>query len=111
MVYTYVLYSAKDGRWYTGVAKDLQARMREHHAGRVRSTRSRLPVMLAYYEACLDDVDAYRRERYLKSGGGKRYLRKHLSGWLSHTWPIELERHQWPNSPRPDGRPPGAVLT
>ncbi len=73
--------------------EDLQARMRDHRAGRVRSTRSRLPVMLAYYEACVDEADAWRRERYLKSGGGKRDLRKRLSGWLSHMWPIKLERH------------------
>ncbi|TMJ02307.1 MAG: GIY-YIG nuclease family protein [Bacillati bacterium ANGP1] len=93
MVYTYVLHSAKDGRWYTGVSKDLKARMHEHRTGRVRSTRSRLPVILAYYEACVDEADAWRRERYLKTGRGKRYLRKRLSGWLSQMWPIKLERH------------------
>ena len=78
MVYTDVLYSRKDGRWYTGVTKDLRARMREHRTGRVSSTRSRRPLFLVYYEACLDEADAWRRERYLKTGRGKRYLRQRM---------------------------------
>src|SRR5438876_219045 len=63
MVYTYVLYSHKDGRWYTGVTKDLRARMREHRGGRVLSTKSRRPLTLVYYEASLDEDDAWRRAR------------------------------------------------
>ncbi|TMJ07089.1 MAG: GIY-YIG nuclease family protein [Bacillati bacterium ANGP1] len=86
MVYTYVLYSHKDGRWYTGVTKDLRARMREHRGGRVLSTKSRRPLTLVYYEASLDEDDAWRRERYLKTGRGKRYLRQRLRVAMSTTW-------------------------
>ncbi len=50
-------------------------------------------MLLAYYEACLNKEDAYRRERYLKSGHGKRYIRQRLGSWLSNMWPIKLERH------------------
>jgi len=41
------------------------------------------PVNLVYFEACLDKDDAYRRERYLKSGMGKRYLRNRLKKGLT----------------------------
>src|SRR5947208_13754399 len=96
MVYTYVLYSHKDGRWYTGVTKDLRARMREHRGGRVLSTKSRRPLTLVYYEASLDEDDAWRRERYLKTARGKRYLRQRLRVAMTTTW-----QSSW-NGPEPD---------
>ncbi|HHT9135600.1 MAG TPA: GIY-YIG nuclease family protein [Candidatus Avalokitesvara rifleensis] len=79
MYYTYVLYSEKDGRLYTGVTRDLKARWAEHMNGRVWSTRYRRPLRLIYYEACQQWEDAMRRERYLKTGRGKLYLRKRLT--------------------------------
>ena len=81
--YTDVLYSSKDRRWYTGSTADLKARLRDHRMGRVRSTLYRRPLSLIYYEACLGQPDAQRRERYLKSGKGKRYLKQRLSVWLA----------------------------
>ncbi len=79
MYYTYVLYSEKDGRLYTGVTRYLKARWTEHMNGRVCSTRYRRPLRLIYYEACQQWEDAVRRERYLKTGRGKLYLRKRLT--------------------------------
>jgi putative endonuclease len=67
--------------------------MQDHAAGKVHFTKSKPSMLLAYYEACVSKVDAYRRERYLKSGRGKRYVRQRLSGWLNDTWPVKLERH------------------
>ncbi len=43
---------------------------------RVRSTASRAPLVLIYYEASVNLDDARRRERFLKTGKGKRYLNK-----------------------------------
>ena len=93
MHYTYVLLSGKDGRLYTGTSADLRARFREHQAGQVRSTSYGRPWRLIYYEACLDGNDAFRRERFLKTGKGKRYLRNRLSGFLSQVGHNKLERH------------------
>ena len=76
--YTYVLLSQKDGRFYTGSTSDLRKRIEEHNSGRVSSTTYRRPFRLLYYEACLNKNDALRRERYLKTGAGKRYLRNRL---------------------------------
>lgn len=93
MHYTYVLLSDQDQRFYTGSTSDLGKRVGEHRAGRVRSTAYRQPVKLVYYEACLSRDDALRRERFLKSGKGKRYLRNRLAGPLSSLRENKLERH------------------
>src|SRR5262249_44833493 len=91
--YTYVLFSERDGQFYTGSTSDLRARLAQHRAGRVRSTASRGPLILVYYEASVDIADAQRRERFLKTGTGKRYLNKRLSTHLSLIRPNKLERH------------------
>ena len=76
MCYTYVLRSDRDKRFYTGAARDLRARMKLHAKGRVRSTAHRRPLTLISYEACQGIDDAFRRERFLKTGKGKRFLHK-----------------------------------
>ena len=81
--YTYVLKSQKDRKLYTGVTNNLKRRVAQHNAGLVRSTKSRMPFELIYFEACLAKIDAYAREKYLKSGMGKRYLRNRLKGGLT----------------------------
>jgi putative endonuclease len=93
MYYTYVLLSDADSRFYTGATSDLHKRIAEHTEGHVRSTAYRRPFRLVYYEACLSPEDAYRRERYLKTGKGGRYLKQRIAGWLSRTQGDKLERH------------------
>jgi putative endonuclease len=93
MHYTYVLSSERDGRFYIGTTSDLRNRLKQHVQGRVRSTAYRRPLHLAYYEACHSADDAYRRERYLKSGRGGRYLKQRLDTWLSWIRDNKLERH------------------
>lgn len=83
MKYTYVLLSARDRKFYIGCTGDLRARWEQHEHGQVRSTAYRRPLRLIYYEACRNVDDAYRRERYLKSGRGGRYLKQRLASWLS----------------------------
>ncbi len=85
MQYVYVLKSTKDGRWYTGCTHDLQKRFKQHSDNLVTSTKSRGPFNLIYYEACMNKEDAYVREKYLKSGMGKRYLRNRLKRFLTLT--------------------------
>jgi putative endonuclease len=85
MYYTYVLQSKKDKKLYTGSTRDLRKRFKEHSYGKVVSTKGRGPLTLIYYEACLNEQDARAREKYLKSGMGKRYLRNRLKRFLSLT--------------------------
>ena len=76
--YTYVLTSQKDGKFYTGVTNNLKRRFEQHNNGLVLSTKHRVPFKLVYFEACLNKDDAYRREKYLKTGMGKRFLKNRL---------------------------------
>ena len=85
MYYVYILQSEKDNKWYTGCASDLQKRFKEHNSEKVISTKGRGPFKLIYYEASLHKGDAYAREKYLKSGMGKRYLKNRLKRFLSLT--------------------------
>ncbi|MBI2055659.1 MAG: GIY-YIG nuclease family protein [Candidatus Sungbacteria bacterium] len=80
--YTYVLRSLKDGQKYMGYTSDLFKRIKEHNTGRVFSTSFRRPCQLIYYEACLSEEDAKRRETYLKTTGGRRFLAKRLRIYL-----------------------------
>jgi putative endonuclease len=85
MYYTYVLRSKKDNRLYTGSSNNLERRLSEHNSGKVSSTKSRGPFELIYYEACMNEQDARAREKYLKTGMGKRYLKNRLKRFLSLT--------------------------
>jgi len=77
MFYTYVL-TCRDGDLYVGSALDLRKRLAQHRAGRVRATAHRLPVILEYYEACRSELKARLREKQLKTGFGRAYLRRRL---------------------------------
>ena len=69
MYYVYILESKSDRGFYIGCTRDLRKRVAEHKSGKAVSTRNRLPLDLIYYEACLDQSDAFRREKYLKKFG------------------------------------------
>jgi putative endonuclease len=81
--YVYVLRSLKDKNFYTGYTRDMERRLREHNDGLVPSTKNRAPMELVYWEGCLNQQDATRREKYLKSSWGKRYLRNRLRNYLT----------------------------
>jgi len=82
MFYVYVLQSESDDGLYIGFSTDLRRRIKEHNEGRAFATSFRGPWWLIYYEAYLDEEDAQGRERYLKSGGGRRFLIKQLKHHL-----------------------------
>ena len=83
MYYTYVLHSEKDGKLYTGSTKDLKLRFEQHQNGEVDSTKYRRPLKLIYYEACLVEDDARRREKVLKSFRGKMFIRRRLKSYFT----------------------------
>ena len=77
MAYVYILECA-DGRRYTGLSGELLQRLRQHHRGRVRSTKGRLPVRLVYFEECLTLQAARQREKSLKNGRTRKETLDHL---------------------------------
>ncbi|MBZ9572250.1 GIY-YIG nuclease family protein [Patescibacteria group bacterium] len=82
MWYIYVLQSNK-GDWYIGSTKDLRKRILTHNSGKNRSTKYGIPWKLIYYEAGLNRKDAQAREKYLKSGMGRRYLKNRLKSFFA----------------------------
>ena len=83
MIYVYVLCSELDGQLYTGCTRDLRNRVALHNAGQVPSTKNRRPLRLVYYEAGLNEQDAFRREKYLKTTYGKRYIKTRCRNYFT----------------------------
>ena len=83
MFYVYVLRSEADSGFYIGYATNLRIRLKEHRAGKSLATADRSPWTLIYYEAYIEQADALGRERYLKSGAGRRFLKAQLRHCLA----------------------------
>ena len=79
MHYTYILLSNKDRKFYVGYTPDLKQRVKKHNLGLVKSTKNRRPLELVYYEACLDKKSAIKREKYFKTGFGRRFLTERIN--------------------------------
>ena len=75
MFYTYVLYSLKTKKLYTGYTEDLKRRITEHNKGNggYFSKRNK-PFVLIFYEAFLSKSDALKQEKFYKSGYGREVL-------------------------------------
>ncbi len=73
MRYVYIL-KCVDTELYIGTTNNLKQRLERHLGGRVKSTKKRLPAKLIYYEAFTNEKDAWNREKYLKTGWGRRHL-------------------------------------
>ena len=91
MYYVYVIESLKDNKFYTGFTDNLKRRIKEHNNKEEPSTKSRAPFKLIYFEGCLSKEDAITREKNLKSGTGKRYLKSRLKHYL------KVEGNSMPN--------------
>lgn len=78
MYYVYILLF-NNSQIYTGYTEDLKRRAKEHINGKVLSTAKRRPLRLIHYEAYLLKEDAKRRERFLKTSAGKKFLKQQLS--------------------------------
>ena len=83
MYYTYVLQSEIDGNFYVGITNDLKQRFDNHQRGHVNSTRDRRPLKLIYYEACISQQDATKREKYLKTYHGRMFVKRRVESYLT----------------------------
>ncbi len=76
--YTYVLESILDRKLYIGWSDNLVSRLKKHNNGLVQATKKRRPLRLVYYEACLLREKAIEREKGLKTGFGRKYLKSRI---------------------------------
>jgi len=77
MYYVYLL-KCRDG-YYLGYTDNLKDRFNRHKKGQVDSTKIRLPVKLEMYFAIKNKYKAFEFEKYLKSGSGRAFIKKHFS--------------------------------
>ncbi len=79
MYYVYVLRSLRNKKRYIGYTnKPPQLRMKEHNAGSNQYTKANRPFELIHYEAYESENFAMKRERFLKTGNGRRVLERIL---------------------------------
>ncbi len=79
LYYTYVLRSCKDDNLYIGYTEDIEERFKKHNNGLVLATKNRRPLELVYFEACLKKDGAISREKQLKTGFGRAYLKRRIA--------------------------------
>ena len=96
MFYVYVLHSLKDGGLYIGFTADLRRRTLQNNAREAFATSHRGPLKLIYYGAYLEREDAIGRERFLKSGSGRKFLLKQLAHYFRKT-PVRTARTLMPH--------------
>ncbi len=77
MYWVYVLKS-EEGKSYTGMTGNLERRLREHNTDHTKSTKNR-KWTLVYKEEVISRLHARKREKYLKSATGRRYLQTILA--------------------------------
>lgn len=75
--YVYILRLSNNDL-YKGSSSDLRKRLRQHQDGLVPSTKNYRPIKLIHYEAYWEKSDALRRERYLKTTEGMRFLKQQI---------------------------------
>ncbi len=80
MFYVYVLENIQHEQ-YIGYTHDLRKRLKEHNLGRSFSTKRSLWKCI-YFEACISEKDARRREGYIKTTQGRRMLKLRLKEYL-----------------------------
>lgn len=76
--YTYVIRSQINNSLYIGWTNNLKTRLESHNSKSVFATKDLAPFDLVYYEACLSKTMAIRREKQLKTGFGRAYLKRRL---------------------------------
>lgn len=82
MFYVYVLEDQTTNSWYIGYTKNLKRRFIEHLNGNNITTRSKQKLKVIYYEAYQNKIDALGREKFLKGGSGRVYLKKQLKTYF-----------------------------
>ncbi|MFH1360741.1 MAG: GIY-YIG nuclease family protein [Candidatus Omnitrophota bacterium] len=83
MYNVYVLQSSKNKKRYVGfTSKTVAERLKEHNSGSNSFTRQNKPFEVIYSEEYDNKSFAQKRERFLKSGHGRNFLKRKLAEHL-----------------------------
>ena len=84
MYFVYILENPEKA-WYIGFSADLDTRLKNHNSGEGgRTTKQSKNWKLIYYEAYLTKMDATGREKFLKSGSGRMFIKKQLKNYFDN---------------------------
>jgi putative endonuclease len=74
VIYLYVIKSSEKKWRYVGITKNIEKRLDEHNSGKNISTKKHSPFYLIHQEKYGDYKAARSREKFLKSGQGRKFL-------------------------------------
>jgi len=78
MYIVYVLQD-EDGNLYKGMTNSLDRRVREHLRGKTKTTKKMKGLEVVYKEEFTEKEIARKRELYLKTAAGRRFLKIKLN--------------------------------
>ena len=81
----YVLLSISHERTYTGMTSDVDKRLAQHNRKENKSTKANAPWILIFKEEFLSRLEARKKEKYLKSGVGREFIKTLLNSQTK--WP------------------------
>jgi putative endonuclease len=76
--FIYIIYSESFDRYYVGLSKDIDSRLKTHNSGKVKSTKAFKPWILVHTEQFETRIEARKREKYFKSSAGRRWRKNNL---------------------------------
>ncbi|MEO9474404.1 MAG: GIY-YIG nuclease family protein [Cyclobacteriaceae bacterium] len=77
-MWTVYILKCADNSYYTGCTSNLEERLKRHSDGHVSYTKSRLPTEVVVTTIFPDKYKAYAFEKYLKSGSGRAFSKRHF---------------------------------
>ena len=74
MFFMYILKSKKNGKYYIGATHCLEVRLKQHNAGKIRSTKGLVPLEIVYSENYATNSEARKRESYVKRRKSRKFI-------------------------------------
>ena len=78
MKFTVYILKDVDGKIYKGATSNLEKRLKDHRSGGTKTTRRMKDFEVVYFEEYDSWIEARKREKYLKSAAGRRFLKKKI---------------------------------
>ena len=75
LIYVYAIRSLVRNYIYVGMSDNVERRLKQHNNGENKSTKPYAPFVLILTEEYPSRVEARKREKFLKAGSGKKYLK------------------------------------
>ena len=77
-IWTVYILLCSDQSYYTGCTNNFEDRFTRHQKGYIAYTKTRRPLLLVIKIDFPNKYKAYEFEKYLKSGSGKAFMRRHF---------------------------------